>query len=177
MTDQTTVQVLAELLAGVHATPVIQSRRLAPSTFYDVDYRLAIVACAFDMHSKEWCGKARRISAARLRLLQFIATRPRLLPVIQEWSAAGRESQRHLLAPHSLRRGFLGDRTHDKVVSYLTAHNAIGREKGYLVESARTSVLSDLAAGIKTADLFKEERRVLDELSSTTLTLKMLEGQ
>ena len=177
MTDQTTVQALAQLLAGVHATPVIQSGRLAPSTLYDVDYRLAIVACAFDAHGKKSRGQTRRISAARLKLLQFIAARPMLLPVIQEWSAAGRQSQRNLLAPHSLRRGFLGDRTHDKVVFYLTAHNAIRREKGYLVESARTSVLLDLAARIKAADLFGEERRVLDALSNTTLTLKMLEGQ
>ena len=177
MTHPTTLQALAELLGQVDVTPVIQSRRLAPSTLYDVDYRLAIVACAFDVHSKKPRGTTRRISAARLKLLQFVAARPWLLSAIQEWSATRNESQPQLLLPHSLRRGFLGDRTHDQIVFYLTAQNALRRQRGYLVESARTAVLLDLVAGIEAADLFREERRVLNALSNTTLTLKMLESQ
>ena len=177
MTDQTTLQALAQLLGEVDATPVIQSRRFAPSTIYDVDYRLTIVACAFHVHGQKSRGQARRIRVASLKLLQFVAARPWLLPAIQNWAAVGRNSQRNLFAPHSLRRGFLGDRTHDKIVFYLTAHDAFRRDKGFLVEGARIAVLLDLVAGVEAANLFREERRVLKELLSTRLTLKMLEGE
>ena len=175
--EKTTLEALAELLGGVDATPVIQSTRFAPSTIYDIDYRLAIVACAFDVHSKGRRGKARRIRAIWLKLLQFVATRPWLLSTFQDWAATGKASQGNLLVPHSLRRGFVGDQTHDKIVFYLTAHDAFRQERGFLVESTRSAVLLKLAAAVKEADLFEEERHVLKELSSTTITVKMLEGR
>ena len=177
MTDQTTLEALAELLGGVDATPIVRFTRFAPSTIYDIDYRLAIVACAFDAHSKSSPGKARRIRAIWLKLLQFVAVRPWLLSTFQDWAATGKVSQGNLLVPHSLRRGFVGDQTHDKIVLYLTAHDAFRWERGFLIESTRSVVLLKLAAAVKEANLFEAERRVLRELSSTTITVKMLEGR
>ena len=176
MIDQTTLKTLAALLDRADATPVIQLSRLAPSTIYDIDYRLAIVACAFDTHSKESTGRSRRIRAIWLKLVQFVATRPWLLPVFQAWAAGGKDSQQDLLMPQSLRRGFIDDRTHDSVVFFLTAYDAFRREKGFLVASARSRVLSDLVAAIKEDNLFEQERRVLEELTSTIPTVKRLEG-
>ena len=178
MTNHTTLEALAKLLGEVDAIPVIRPTRFAPSTLYDIDYRLAVVACAFDVHSESNPrGKGRRIRTAALKLLQFVAARPWLLPAVQEWVAVYKDSQRKLLAPHSLRRGFVGDQTHDRIILYLTAQDAFRRDKGFLVESARSAVLLDLVVAIKEANLFEEERRVLGELSGTRLTVKMLEGR
>ena len=175
MTDQTTLETLAELLDRAHATPVIQSTRLAPSTIYDIDYRVAIVACAFDTHSTKSPGRGRRIRAIWLKLVQFVATRPWLLPVFQNWVAGTRNPQQDLLMPQSLRRGFIDDRTHDSVVSFLTAYGAFRREKGFLIASARSTLLSDWVSAAKEDNLFEEERRVLKELTNTKPTVRMLE--
>lgn len=176
MTNQTTIETLAELLGQVDATPVIQSTRFAPSTIYDIDYRLAIVACAFDVHGKRSQQHGRRVRAIWLKLVQFIAARPWLLPAFRDWATAGKASQPNLLVSHSLRRGFLDDRTHDRVVFYLTAYDAFRRERGFLIESARTAALLDLAAAIGESNLFEEERRVVRELARITPTVKMLEA-
>ena len=176
MTDRTTLETLADLLDRAHATPVIQLTRLAPSTIYDIDYRLAIVACAFDTHSKKFSGQGRRVRAIWLKLVQFVATRPWLLPVVQNWAAGTKNPQRDLLMPQSLRRGFIDDRTHDSIVLFLTACDAFRQEKGFLIASARSALLSEWVAVVKEDNLFQEERRVLTELASTRPTMKMLEG-
>ena len=176
MTERTTLETLAELLGRADATPVIQSGRFAPSTIYDIDYRLAIVACAFDVNSRRSRGQGRRIRAIWLKLVQFIAVRPWLLSTFKDWTAAERGPQRNLLAPQSLRRGFVGDRTHDRVVFFLTAYGAFRRNKAFLIESSRSAVLFDMSAAIEQANLFAEERRVLKELAADTPTVKMLEG-
>ena len=77
--------------------------------------------------------------------------------------------------PQSLRRGFIDDRTHDGVVSFLTAYGAFRREKGFLIASPRSTLLSDWVTAAKEDNLFEEERRVLKELANARPTVGMLE--
>ena len=176
MANQTPLQTLAALLGGSSATPVIEPDRLAPSAVYDLEYRLVVVACAFCLHSKTDLVRTRRIRADKLKLVQFIAVRPWLFSVVRDWADSQKEPQLHLLASQSMRRGFLGDEMHDRVIDYLVAHDALRRAKAHLVESTASEFLSSLAAATDEADLFREERRVLKDLLNVRVTNSMLEG-
>ena len=88
MANQAPLQTLADLLRGSSAKLLIEPSRFAPSTVYDLEYRLVVVACAFDLHSKAALVKIRRIQAVRLKLMQFVAVRPWLFPVVQDWAAS-----------------------------------------------------------------------------------------
>ena len=176
MANQAPLQTLADLLSGSSAKLLIEPSRFAPSTVYDLEYRLVVVACAFDLHSKTALVKIRRIQAVRLKLMQFVAVRPWLFPVVQDWAASQKEPQLHRLASQSLRRGFLGDETHDKVIEYLVAHDALRREKAFLVASSNGAFLANLAAAANEANLFMEERHTLQDLLNVRVTNSMLEG-
>ena len=175
MVNQAPLQVLAALLGGSSATPVIEPDRFAPSAVYDLEYRLVVVACAFCLHSKTNLG-TRRIRADKLKLVQFITVRPWLFPVVRDWADSQNEPQLHLLTSQSLRRGFLGDEMHDRVIDYLVAHDALRRAKAHLVESTNVAFLSSLAVATDEDDLFSEERRVLKDLLNVRVTNSMLEG-
>src|SRR6202049_295348 len=112
------LQAIGELLAG-HAQPVVAPERLAPSAIYDLQYRMAVTASTFEMHSKPHGMNQRRIHAARLKLLQFVASRPRLLAVLRNWSKAQHDAQLSISTSQRLRRGFLGDQMHEDVVTFL----------------------------------------------------------
>jgi hypothetical protein len=88
MSSRPALKTLSELLQSGHATPSVRTERLVPSAIYDLQYRMFVVAAAFVMHAKGVDPFGSRIQAARLRLLQFVAIRPWLLPVIESWSAA-----------------------------------------------------------------------------------------
>ena len=176
MPNQAPFQTLADLLGGSSAKPVIESARFAPSTIYDLEYRIVVVACAFDLHSKTISEAVRRIQGIRLKLMQFIAVRPWLLPVVRDWAASRKEPQLHLLASRSLRRGFLGDEMHDKVIDYLVAHDALRRDNAFLVANSSSTFLSRLTVSVNKANLFVEERRVLQDLVKLRITNSMLEG-
>ena len=108
--------------------------------------------------------------------MQFVAVRPWLFPVVRDWAASQKQPQLHLLASQSLRRGFLGDEMHDKVIDYLVAHDALRREKAFLVASSNGAFLADLAAAANEANLFMEERHTLQDLLNVRITNSMLEG-
>ena len=177
MANQAPLQTLANLLRGSSAKPVIEPTRFAPSTVYDLEYRLVVVACAFDLHSKIDLVKIRRIQAVRLKLLQFVAVRPWLFPIVRDWAANRKEPQLHLLALQSQRRGFLSDETHDRVIDYLEAHDTLRRQKNFLVASSNGTFLSSVAATVDKANLFTEERRVLQNLLNVHIRNSMLEGR
>ena len=68
---------LAALLQDGKAEPVIVPARLAPSAIYDVEYRTAIVALVFERFAKAvGSTEHRKMSSARLKLLQFVTLRP-----------------------------------------------------------------------------------------------------
>src|ERR1700723_105642 len=100
------LKILANLLNG-YAKPIIDLERLAPASTYDVDYRTALIVLTFEMHAKPPAAGERRMRTAELKLMQFIAQRPWLLPNIRQWSQSTRSHQGSLLVPQHLRRGYL----------------------------------------------------------------------
>ena len=173
MANQASLQTLADLLRGSRAKLVIEPARFAPSTIYDLEYRLVVLACTFEIHSKT----NGRLHAAKLKMMQFIAVRPWLLPVVQDWAASQKQKQTPMLESQSFRRGFLSDEMHERVVDYLVAHDVFRRERNTLVASANGAFLSRLAATADRSNLFAEERRILTDLLQVRITNNMLEGR
>jgi hypothetical protein len=155
---------------------VVRPGRVAPSTTYDLQYRAVIVACAFDIHAAADALGLRRVGIAKLKLFQFVAVRPWLLPSLREWSAERRQRQGSLLAPARLRHGFLGDTMYDDVVRYLVARDAVTRIGNDLVSGHNAPVLAKLHSEVITNGLFEKEREVLHALTRVTITKRMLEG-
>jgi hypothetical protein len=168
------LRLLASLLSG-YAKPVIDLDRLAPSSVYDLDYRIAIVALAFEVYSKPFMAGVRRIRTGELKLVQFIAQRPWLLPVIHQWSNSRRDHQASLYVPQHLRRGYLADTMFDDVIDFLIARGSLVRGASHLIEGTTPLFRSILNAALQGA-LFTAELEVLNELRGLTVTNEMLEG-
>lgn len=106
MREPSAIETLSALLQSSHAQPRVRPERLVPSAIYDLDCRVFVIAAAFELHAKGELLTGRRIHATKLKLLQFVAIRPRLLPVIRSWSAIGATG--HRLLPTSFDAGFSG---------------------------------------------------------------------
>lgn len=171
------IKTLVALLQGSAAKPVIVPSRLAPSAIYDVEYRTAVIGLLFEKFAKPFgLSGHRRISAARLKLLQFITLRPWLLPAIREWSKG--TDQGALAIAHSIRirRGFLSDTAHDDVINFLVACGIFFRHESHLVSGQKDHSLAEIASSIEERDLFAREREVILELDEVKITNSMLEG-
>jgi len=166
---------LAELLRSGGAQPIVLPERVARSSTYDVNYRVSIIACAFELHAKS-DSSTRRIHTARLKLLQFIAIRPWLVPVLKEWSQNETDPQLSMLTSQRMRRGFLSDSVHDHVVEYLLARQFLAQGPAHLSLGANGGELEKIAAGVKAENLFEDERGALAEMENIKVTNKMLEG-
>jgi hypothetical protein len=168
-------RVLAELLAG-KAQPVIEPDRLAPSAFYDLQYRIFLIAATFEIHAKPFSIDRRRIHAARLKLLQFIGCRPWLLEMMQSWSAAQYDAQLSMISSQRLRRGFLGDQMHDEVVSLLVARGILSRTDTQISSGDHSGFLTELYSISAREGFFSGERDALRKLLDVRITNAMLEG-
>jgi hypothetical protein len=168
---------LAALLHDGKAEPVIVPARLAPSAIYDVEYRTAIVALVFERFANP-TGLAghRKMSSARLKLLQFITIRPWLLPAFRQWSDAGKQSGFAFGHSIRIRRGFLSDSAHDDVISYLVACGRLTRLETQVVSGTSGRALKEVAESIADHDLFASERGVIEQLANIRITNEMLEG-
>jgi len=175
MPETSAIEKLSALLQSSQAQPRLHTERVVPSAIYDLDYRVFVIAAAFEIHAKEVPPIARRIRAAKLQLLQFIAIRPRLLDVIRKWSAADDDEEKTFDA-HDLRRGFLGDRMFDSVVTFLVARGALVWMNGHVAEGSNVALLSNIYRAAVNAGLFVSERQVLTELAAVRVTVNMLEG-
>ena len=169
------LHLLGDLLHSAKATPVIRENRVAPSTVYDLDYRVMVTACAFHLHAKPYAD-GRRIRTPKLKLLQFVAIRPWLLPVVEEWSHARHDAQVSMLTSQRLRRGFLGDRMHESVLELLIAKNVVVRQPSHVRAGTYASVIEELYSEAVTSNLFTAERQALDALEHIAVTEQMLEG-
>jgi hypothetical protein len=150
---------------------------LAPSTIYDLEYRVLIVAMAFEIHAaRDRFSSLPRIQARRLKLLQFVAMRPWLVTIIREWSASRRHAQRSLDYEEGLRRGFISDTMHESVMEFLVAAGALRRDDAYILPGAKPSILADLHTEVQGRSLFQSEAKALTELKSIVITNEMLEG-
>jgi hypothetical protein len=176
MPEHTALQTLAGLLQSGGAKPLVNANRLAPSAIYDLHYRLFIVAAAFELHSKPYVLGRRRISTVRLKLLQFVAIRPWLVPVIRNWSETQGYAQQSVFSPHQLRRGFLGDEMHDNVVAFLVARGVFLWMPIHLASGPNADLLNQIySAGVE-EELFSTAIHSLRELSEIQITNSMLEG-
>lgn len=171
------IQQLAALLQKGNAKPDVVSSRLAPSAIYDVEYRMAIIALVFDRFAKPSApAPYRKMSSARLKLLQFIAFRPWLLAAIKEWSEAGKQDAFTFSQSMRIRRGFLSDTAHDDLIEYLVACGVLLRNETQIVTGKNATVLADFVEFILQHSLFSSERRAIEELASVSITNEMLEG-
>lgn len=167
---------LADLLAG-HAKPVIRPQRLAPATIYDIDYRMAVVALTIRRHGTKTTEGTTRIDVARLKLLQFIAQRPNMVPAMREWAVSKNASGLLRDSPQRLRRGYIGDSTHDQAVEYMIACRILRPDGRYLVEEKNSTYIGEVHNVAIKNNMFESERMVLEELSQIRITNAMLEGQ
>jgi hypothetical protein len=171
------IETLAALLDGSNAQPVITPSRLAPSAVYDVDYRTAIIALVFEAFSKPiGVGPERRISAAKLKLLQFVAIRPWLLPAIREWSEGLAQGSLDLIHSVRIRRGFLSDTAHEDVMNVLVASGIFLRHGSHVVTGQRADYLQQIASSIAHDGLFENEQKMIALLADVRITNNMLEG-
>lgn len=177
MPTNSPLQKLAALLAACGAQPDITPERLAPSTEYDLEYRVLIIAMAFQIHAASDRYSSRpRIQNRRLKLLQFIAMRPWLVSVIHEWSVSRHNAQRSLDSEEGLRRGFISDAMHDEVLDFLVAAGVLRREESYVIPGTNSSVIFDLYSEALGRSLFDAELTALRLLKGIAITNEMLEG-
>jgi hypothetical protein len=168
------IRQLTVLLAEVGARPTFAPERIAPSTLYDTDYHLAVVACAFFLCAKVDVDGRRQILAPWLKLLQFVAARPRLVSDLRVWVSTRRNPD--LDTWRRMPRGYVGDRTHDAIIEFLVASGILEREKDQLMDGPRVAALDRLYEQLRAANLFAAERQVLAELLDIRANKTMLEG-
>jgi hypothetical protein len=157
--------------------PVMVPSRLAPSAIYDVEYRTAVIALLFERFAKPFgIAGHRRISAAKLKLLQFVTFRPWLLPAIREWSNGRDQGSLELTHSMRIRRGFLSDTAHEDVINLLVACGISVRARSHLVTGERASELAKIVASMTEKELFDGELQVISKLEKISLTNSMLEG-
>lgn len=168
------LKVIGELLAG-RAKPVVNLARVVPSSVYDLQYRIAIISSAIALHAKP-VATTLRIQSVRLKLLQFIASRPGLLQMVQKWSNAQHDAQLSMDLSQRLRRGFLADQMHDDVVAFLVARGELVHSGQYLILGSPAPLLTAVHEANVSLDLFSGEREVLTRLTKTRITNAMLEG-
>jgi hypothetical protein len=168
---------LAGLLRDSSAKPVIVPARLAPSALYDVEYRTAVIALVFARFARTIAPSTlRKLSAAKLKLMQFIVLRPWLLPAIKEWSEVGPHEGLAFAYSIRIRRGFLSDSAHDDVINYLTACRILNRQDTQVVEGEQIGILVAVAKSVMDENLFSGELKVIDDLDNITISNQMLEG-
>jgi hypothetical protein len=168
------VRELADLLARANARPVLVRERIAASTLYDADYHLVVVACAFVIHAKPDATGRTQILAPWLKLLQFVAVRPRLAPDLRFWAATRRNAD--LETWRKMPRGYVGDRIHDSIIDFLVAGGVLEQDKDRLFGGRRAHVLKRLYERATGEGLFATEREVLDGLLAVRPNRTMLGG-
>jgi hypothetical protein len=178
MADRTPLERLVALFRASGVIPELTPERDAPSTEFDLEYRVLVVALAFHMHAAvdRFSPNRPRLQARKLKLLQFIAMRPWLVHVVRDWSQQRREGQRSLDTEEGLRRGFLSDTVHDHVMRFLESAGVFRRDGDHVVTGPHANVVSDFTHEIEERRLFANEIAALLDLQSIIITNDMLVG-
>jgi hypothetical protein len=176
MVNNSAIDTLTSLLQESSAKPILNARRFAPSAVYDLQYRMLVIGAAFEIHSKPFGPIMRRILAPKLKLLQFIAFRPWLVPVVRNWSETQGFAQQSMFSEQQLRRGFISDETHDEVVEFLIARRALDRMDRFISDGPNLGFLRELQAAANEGQMFQAAFDTLRELSDITISNAMLEG-
>lgn len=168
------VKILGSILRGIGATVTVDTSRLSRSTLYDFDYHSAVIACVFAEHAIIDAEGRKSVLAGWLKLMQFVAVRPRLAEMVVSWSANRLRYQAMLW--HQIPRGFVGDDTHDATVDFLVASDILGRRQDDVLSGARFEMLSEMYTRICSDNLFKTEREVIVALKAIRVNKTMLRG-
>ena len=171
------IENLATLLQGSTAKPVLVPSRLAPSAIYDLQYRVAVICLVFEAFAKaQGESNERKISSARMKLLQFASIRPWLLPAIQEWSEESGQAPLNLSYSTRIRRGFLSDTAYDDVMNFLEACTVFVREGAQIALGPKGEEVRKIVGQIQDQELFLSEREAIAVLADIKITNNMLEG-
>lgn len=166
MTEPRSISALAALLRQGGASLAASERTVGPSSLYDFSYRAYVVAAAFEALATPHLG-GRRVLAARLKFVQFLATRSWLLPVARNWEEDSDWPR--------LRLAYLADRTYDAMLLYLTAARVLRVSKAHVVEDERAHHLAVWAAELEQSNLLAGERAAIATLSGAkAVTRRML---
>ena len=169
------VKTLGDILRGIGATVTVNTDRLGRSTLYDFDYHSAVIACVFAEHATSDAEGHEYIVAGWLKLMQFVAARPRLAEQVVSWSANRLRYQAMLW--HQIPRGYVGDETHDATVDFLVASEVLDRYQDNIFGGIRFQSLADTYRRICRDSLFKTEREVIVALKSIRANKTMLRGE
>jgi hypothetical protein len=168
------VRELAAVLREAGASARVRPERIARSTLYDLDYHVALIASVFFIAARDEAANAYRLVAHWLKILQFIAVRPSLLPDFQIW--AGTRRHQNLDTWQRMPRGYLGDSTHDRTVEMLVAAGMLAREGDALVAGSRFADLKRIYDDLVGRDLLRSERAALVELARARVNKTLLKG-
>jgi hypothetical protein len=173
---ESSIHTLTGLLRGANVEPVLVPERIAPSAIYDLQYRITVNACVFLALAESYQGSGTRIRAAKQKLVQFVAIRPWLLPVVRQWSTAQKNPQLATRMSQRLRRGYLGDVMHDSVVEFLVAAGVLEYAGPFLSLGVNGHRLTQWSESAISANLFANERTSIEEFKTVKITNDMLEG-
>jgi hypothetical protein len=165
---------LAAVLREAGASARVRPERIVRSTLYDLDYHVALIACVFFIAAGDEAASSRRVVSHWLKILEFIAVRPSLLPDFQIW--AGMRRHQDLDTWQRMPRGYLGDSTHDRTVELLVAGGMLAREGDALVAGSRFADLRRIYDDLVAGNLLSSERATLLELSHTRVNKTLLQG-
>ena len=168
------VRELAAVLREAGASARVRPERIVRSTLYDLDYHVALIACVFFITAGDEAVSRHRVVAHWLKILQFVAVRPSLLPGFQIWA----DTRRHqdLDTWQKMPRGYLGDSTHDRTVELLIAGGVLARKGDELVAGSRLTELRRIYDDLVARNLLHSERATLLELSNTRVNKTLLKG-
>lgn len=170
------VRELTALLREANAVPRIREESFALSAMYDSTYRAIVLGLALETCAKKRAGENEaRLHDAKLKLFQFVAVHPELMPSLRGWLRAHQEGQRPSLNGWArFPRGYAADRLYERVVTYLVATGELGRDGAHVWLRQRDGLLSNLIRVVVAGDAFTRERAVLNEFATVKLTMKML---
>jgi hypothetical protein len=169
------VTILGDILRGIGATVTVDTDRLSRSTLYDFDYHFAVIACVFAEHATIDDAGHKSVVAGWLKLMQFVAARPRLAEQVLSWSA-NRLRYKSMLW-HRIPRGYIGDEMHDAAVDFLVASEVLDRWHDRIIGGIRVQWLADTYTRICRDNLFKTERDVIIVLKTIRVNKTMLRGE
>lgn len=179
MTTPSAIERLSNVLREAGAVPSVRPELIAPSSIYDPVYRVGIIGCAFSLCA-EWDGqRRRRMNRYHLKLLQFVAIHPALLPQLMRWVADSKSPaqvpvERWLGFP----AGYVADSLHDQVIEYLTATgelSLVGRNLTVSWPFPAQSYLHRVVQLIVETSAFRREKDVLRELAAIRFSRRMLD--
>lgn len=166
---------LDAVLLKVGAKPEFVRNRVSRSYLYDADYHVAMVACAFSLCATVGELKKLELLRAWLKLLQFVAARPRLAPDLVRWARSRRQQDFETWS--KMPRGYVGDQTHDAVVDLLVANGALVEHGDHIVLGPNAPLLETTYKKVIDAELFAREREVMVAVRDLRVNKAMLGGQ